>query len=176
MHPKGWAGCMSLPRTLTIADDNTLEMRFAPEVESLRGERAAIITLHRIPKNSQAAPVKQQQIKNLAGEVQLGCVYSGGLTLNDHSGEWFSLKIRPSDQGSQMMVNGKSIAVQADAKGGYDCRLFIDGSVVELICNNRYAITTRVYKIPSEPLQIVADYDSLDIYPIHAISPNRLTT
>src|ERR1700722_4361080 len=172
----GWAGCMSLPRILTIADDNTLEMRFAHEVESLRGKKATVITLDRIPEHPQASPIKNQQIENLAGELNLGCAHSGALTLNDHSGEWFSLNIKTSDQGSQMVVNGKSIAVQADANGRYDCRLYIDGSVVELICNNRCAITTRVYKKPSGPLKIVADYDFLDIYPIHSISPNRLTT
>ena len=32
----GWAGCMSLPRTLKIADDNTLEMEISREVRSLR--------------------------------------------------------------------------------------------------------------------------------------------
>ncbi len=34
----GWAGCMSLPRILSIDDDNTLEMEFAPEVRSLRNQ------------------------------------------------------------------------------------------------------------------------------------------
>src|SRR5579863_6990367 len=33
----GWAGCMSLPRILSIGKDNTLEMEIAPESRSLRG-------------------------------------------------------------------------------------------------------------------------------------------
>jgi len=58
-------------------------------------------------------------------------------------------------------------------------RVFVDGSVMEVFANDRVAITARVYKVPSAPLEVdVLDEDgvkSLEVWGIRAISPDRLT-
>ena len=38
LRAAGWAGCMALPRVLSLSDDGELEMQVAPEVRSLRGK------------------------------------------------------------------------------------------------------------------------------------------
>ena len=62
-----------------------------------------------------------------------------------------------------------------------DFSLFLDASVAELICDNRHAITTRIYRHPNGPLKITSATDEKSLYQLSAwqlqpISPNRLTT
>ena len=38
----GWAGCMALPRVLSLSPDGELEMRIAPEAQSLRAKSFAL--------------------------------------------------------------------------------------------------------------------------------------
>ena len=53
---------------------------------------------------------------------------------------------------------------------------------MEILVNERCALTTRVYQIPAKPLSVViaeADLpviDSLQVWQITPISPDRLTT
>jgi len=35
----GWSGALSLPRTVSLLPDNTLQIKPSPELEMLRGER-----------------------------------------------------------------------------------------------------------------------------------------
>ena len=42
----GWAGCMSLPRVLSLNRENVLEMRFLPELSKLRESEASFWPVH----------------------------------------------------------------------------------------------------------------------------------
>ena len=59
-------------------------------------------------------------------------------------------------------------------------RVFVDGSVLEVIANDMTAITARVYVAPSSPLLLdVAEFDaleSLEVWGMKPISKDRLTT
>ena len=52
----GWAGCMALPRVLSLGADDSLQMSFAPQVESLRYR-----TLQRF-RSSGGSPDENNQI------------------------------------------------------------------------------------------------------------------
>ena len=60
--------------------------------------------------------------------------------------------------------------------------LFLDGSVAELICDQKHAITTRIYRKPAGTLRFAVDgTDARDILSLNAwqlkpISRDRLTT
>ncbi|MCT9011475.1 hypothetical protein [Streptomyces rhizosphaerihabitans] len=56
-HEAGWAGALTLPRELTLADDGTVGQRPARELFALRGERV----LHRTGCLTKLRPVELGQ-------------------------------------------------------------------------------------------------------------------
>ena len=187
----GWAGCMSLPRILSIGSDGGLEMRFTHEMQSLRSRPFALYVMDWNPRLAKPAAVDKLQIANLAAEFvwsmpaswsqskwpQLSQPPRVEFTLADSAGPWFSLTLdAPPEGGAKLTTNGKVIELPAGIPTEREFHLFIDGSVAELICDNRYAITTRVYRKPDGPLRLSANFDSLRSWHMLPISSHRLTS
>jgi beta-fructofuranosidase len=176
----GWAGCMSLPRTLKIADDNTLEMEIAREVRSLRNQSFEIP--NKLSATDRATGVNEIEIKNLSGEFfWMSNALKSNFSLADQSGPWFTVVAETDENGSRLKVNGQTIEIPLTNRPLRDFSLFLDASVAELICDNRHAITTRIYRQPAGPLKITSDPSEKTLYQLSAwqlrpISPNRLTT
>jgi hypothetical protein len=64
---------------------------------------------------------------------------------------------------------------------GHELRLFLDGSVAELICDHQHAITSRIYRKPEGPLRISPEssfvqIDALSMWQVRPISRDRLTS
>jgi beta-fructofuranosidase len=68
LRTAGWAGCMALPRVLSISADGDLEMRFAPEARSLRAQTFQLPPLDASPAE-RATKAKSIEIKDVAGEL-----------------------------------------------------------------------------------------------------------
>jgi beta-fructofuranosidase len=174
----GWAGCMALPRVLTIGGDSELQMRVAPETRSLRGKSFVL------PKAAAdwAGALREFQIQDLCGEVSWATPgTTSAFTLADNSGPWLSIKMEAEGSGAKLAVNGTSIQLESGIGGGANFRLFLDASVAELICNDRHAVTTRIYRQPEGPLRVVAGADptqltSLEMWQLRSISSDRLTS
>jgi beta-fructofuranosidase len=178
LRTAGWAGCMALPRVLSISADGGLEMRFAPAAQSLRAGNIVL------PPPQADAPARRMEIKNLAGELAWQSVTGrdARFSLGDRSGEWFSVTLeRARDSRDKLTVNDKSIGLPQSTKSVREFHLFLDGSVAELLCDEKYAITSRIYRTPDGPLCLAgADTDykevtSLEAWQLRAISPDRLT-
>ena len=176
----GWAGCMSLPRTLKIADDNTLEMEIARESRTLRQQTFELP--NKLSAADRAARAKEIEIKNLCGELfWMSDAKKSNFVLSDQSGEWLTISTETNPDGSKLTVNGKTIEIPPTKHPLRDFSLFLDASVAELICDNRHAITTRIYRKPNGPVKISSATDEKNLYQLSAwqlnpISPNRLTT
>jgi beta-fructofuranosidase len=177
LRAAGWAGCIALPRVLSIGSEGGLEMRFAPTAQSLRAKNIAL-------SPRQAGVARRIEIKNLAGEFAWESITGreARFSLGDRTGEWFSVMLEKiQDPGDKLTVNGKSIGLPQSAKSVRKFHLFLDGSVAELLCDEKYAITSRIYRTPNGPLSLAgADTDykevtSLDAWQLRAISPDRLT-
>ena len=176
----GWAGCMSLPRTLKIADDNTLEMEIAPEARSMRQQ------IFEIPNkfSQQERKTRAQQIKieNVSGEFfWMSDAQNSNFSLADQEGPWFTVSTETNADSSKLIVNGKTIEIPPTKHPLRDFSLFLDASVAELVCDSRHAITTRIYRQPAGPLKISSDPSEKNLFQLSAwqltpISPNRLTT
>ena len=185
----GWAGCMALPRVLSIGDDGGLEMRFAPETRSLRGKTFALRNSG-LSAAARASALREFQIENLSGEIEwkittatLAEASRSMFTLADHNGPCLSVALEsPQGVPAKLTVNGKSIGLPGGTKPESEFHLFLDGSVAELICDGKHAITTRIYRKPDGPLRFtIADSDLRDVVSLHAwqlrpISSNRLTS
>lgn len=177
----GWAGCMALPRVLSLDANGDLEMRFAAESQSLRekqwfGKRA--------PVGSSARTLRGFRIENVAGEF---CWTTESprstFALQDRGGPWLSLTLEPKDASTvKLSVNGKSVDLPVRSQREFRFHLLLDASVGELICNARHAVTTRIYRKPDGPLGISVDDSelantvSLEVWQLRPISSDRLTS
>jgi len=176
----GWAGCMSLPRILSIGRENILEMEIAPEVRSLR-ERIFEIP-YKLSLEDRKERVPQIKIENVRGEFfWMSNAEKSNFVLSDQNGAWLSISTEADLLTSKLTVNGKTIEIPPTRRPLRDFSLFLDASVAELICDNQHAITTRIYRKPSGPLKITSDLSEKNLYQLSAwqlnpISPNRLTT
>jgi beta-fructofuranosidase len=177
LRAAGWAGCMALPRVLSIGSEGGLEVRFAPAAHSLRAKKLVL------PPPQVGVPARRIEIKNLAGEFAWESIAGreARFSLGDRTGEWFSVMLeKTQDSGDKLTVNGKSIELPQSTKSVREFHLFLDGSVAELLCDEKYAITSRIYRAPDGPLSVAgADSEhvtSLDAWELRAISPDRLTS
>ncbi len=181
LRTAGWAGCMSLPRVLMLSDDGDLEMRIAPEVRSLRGK--AFTMARSILPEDRVAGASKIAIDGLAGECfwQTASAADASLVLSDRSGAWISVAVALQAGVTKLTVNGKTIDLPKSERPHREFSLFVDGSVAELICDNRHAITSRIYRKPDGPLGVAAEstlarFIQLNAWQVRPISRDRLTT
>lgn len=181
----GWAGCMALPRILSLGADGSLEMRFAPEVQLLRGKSFDIPSMEvRRPPGVLARLLQAVHIENIAGELKWNTKSSRSLfTLQDRSGPWCSVSVEPHDtSAAKLSMNGLAVEVSNGPQPRFSFHLILDASVAELICNAKHAFTTRVYRKPDGPLRIsasdsdLAQLDGFQAWQLRPVSPDRLTS
>jgi beta-fructofuranosidase len=176
----GWAGCMSLPRILSINRENILEMEIAPEARSLRERIFEIPYKLSLEERKERAP--QIKIENVAGEFfWMSSAGKSNFVLSDQNGAWLTISSEADLINSKLTVNGKTIEIPPPRRPLREFSLYLDASVAELICENQHAITTRIYRKPLGPLKITSDLSEKNLYQLSAwqlspISPNRLTT
>jgi len=177
----GWAGCMALPRLLSLSSENDLEMRAAPAASSLRDKKLASLSVQTSPKE-RARALHSIQIENLAGELTWRmAIASFSFTLGDGTGPWWSLRVEHSASRSTLQVNEKLIELALSAAGEMRFHLLLDASVAELFCNDLHVLTSRIYRKPNGPLRAQMSDSELsallqfEVWQLRPISPNRLT-
>ena len=183
LRKAGWAGCMALPRVLLLGADSELEMRFAPNAESLRAKKFSFPKGDSSAKERFAA-AKNFLVENVAGEFLWSAAEpSAKFTFVDDNGPWVSLAVEASsDSSARLTVNGQSIDIPPGADSQHSFHLFLDASVAELICDQKHAITSRINRTPAGPLRIsptesdLGQLTSLEAWQLRAISRDRLTT
>jgi beta-fructofuranosidase len=175
----GWAGLMSLPRTLSLGTDGGLEMSVAPAVNALRTNRS------RVPAGSTGAQKQKLmsavRIRNLSAELHLE-TESGTkfrLRLVGERGEPFAdVAYDPAQKNTELRVNRISAALPGS--GLVSIRLFLDGSALEVFANRKAAVTARIYTETADALRLeVENLDALrsvDVWQMRPISKDRLTT
>jgi beta-fructofuranosidase len=181
LRAAGWAGCMSLPRVLSLGAENHLEMRVAPSLSSLHDRKLASLAAHAAPAERIRA-LPSIQIENLAGELSWQTTKASfSFTLADQTGPWWSLKVEHSVSSSTLQVNEKSIQLPPSTAREMRFHLLLDASVAEFFCNNLHVLTSRIYRKPNGPLRAqMPDSDfpvllTLEAWQLRSISPDRLT-
>jgi beta-fructofuranosidase len=180
----GWAGCMSLPRVLSLDAKGDLEMRFAPQKQSLHAKSFKILSLQSHASSSLSRALQDIRIENIAGEFRWNTKSARSVfTLADSSGPWWSMILEPKEASTATVsVNGKSVDLPAGPEQEFSFDLVLDASVAELICNGKHAFTTRIYRKPDGPLRIsvsdsnLAQLDGLEAWQLRPISSDRLTS
>jgi beta-fructofuranosidase len=179
LRAAGWAGCMALPRVLSLSPDGDLVMQVIPEIQSLR-EKAFGMPGFSTAERISLAP--KFEIKDVAAELY--CSSSAPhftLKLVDQAGVWVSISMDAGPTVTKLTFNGTTIDLPPTRKDDHQLRLFLDGSVAELICASQYAITSRIYRKPDGPLHVspessLAEIHPLNMWQLRGISNDRLTT
>jgi beta-fructofuranosidase len=178
----GWAGCMSLPRVLTLDSRGQLKMRVTSQAAELRSKQFSLPG-SQIAATERLGALRQLRIENLAAEVSLRfrnvaftmklmCGAVGFLTLN----------YDPARTGKELLAGNSAAPLSASKGEEVAIDLFLDGSVIEIFANEICCLTTRVYQIPAGPLSIevsasdLANVRSLRAWQMLPISRDRLTT
>jgi beta-fructofuranosidase len=177
----GWAGCMALPRILSLNGDSELEMRVAPEAQSLRTK--ALVPQHPATPAQRAASIRAARITNLAGEMRWSTAASShSLALHDDAGPWLSLRLTLQDSAARLAINDSSLELPAPGSAHHEFHVILDASVAEVFCDHQHVVTKRIYRKPEGPLKIVLAeqdlerLDSLEAWQLKPISADRLTT
>jgi beta-fructofuranosidase len=173
----GWAGVMALPRVLSLTPDKSLRMEISPAVESLRSSHAHV----QADDRNLAKALGAIRIHDLAGEIhaQFAGRKAFRLRLRSEKGERFAeIAYDPQQKDAELRVNGTTAGFESE--GLVSLRAFLDGSVLEVVANERAAITARVYSNPSTPLQLemteIEQLEAMDVWGMKAISKDRLTS
>lgn len=177
----GWAGAMSLPRTLSLTANNELRMDVAPVARDLRG--ACIQASRKMDAAARDRTLSGLRINGLAAEVIVDLRPSAEhpckISLRAESGEIFAaITVSAKGEGGQLEAPGVSAPLAASANQSLRIHLLLDGSVLEIFANGTTIATSRVYTAPASPLRvgIEGEYESLDVWQIRPISKDRLTT
>jgi len=178
----GWAGCMALPRVLSLNAQNDLEMRISPRAEVLRVKSFPSVDAG-MPGEGRTKTLAAVEIENLAGEFAwqtAGEPFS--VTLADGAGTWWSLDLERRGSATFLRVNDKNIEIPKEASAEMQFHLVLDASVAEFFCNSLHVLTSRIYRPPAGPLRLelselhASRLRSLEAWQLRAISKDRLTT
>jgi len=177
----GWAGCMSLPRVLSIGPDGGLEMRFAPAAQQLRGKEFSAPDKSASSADGRAdfSPIR---IPGASFELQFHAAASlFPMEITDGKAPLVSINYSPGSTGAECTINHSQVPLPP-GEGPFLFHIFVDGSVVEICINQRIALTSRVYHVPADALRVnfagshIGTVSSLRVWELKPISPDRLTT
>ena len=178
----GWAGCMSLPRVLSLGADHALTMQFLPELSELRSKGFVL------PGRDQGKEPRRDALRNLALpeaacdlELQIRREKLD-LMLSDGENPILSLSFDPSRSGAELKLGTKSACVTAVSGGEHKLRILLDASVAECIVDDLVVVTERCYTAPTNRVLVNIEERDLDaitvlhVWEIKPISKDRLSS
>lgn len=185
----GWAGCMSLPRVLTVGVDNELCMQVAPELDVLLKNTVEISG----PQSSDELLQRLEQIAIPGRAAHLRFSFEVGgkafglrLQIGDAEGGPALLTIAYPGNAhgyAALALGDKSLLLSPDTNRRSEVLAWIDGSVLELFVDRKHAMTLRSYVDPSNSGPIRVKWSgapepllSLNLSEVIPISSDRLTS
>jgi len=180
----GWAGLMSLPRVLTLDGDGELRMRVAPAVDGLR-QKPQVLRLSGGEEESQRR-MAQMQVEGCCGEILCTAKTSGAPVALSLVGEdkqtWLSVSYDAAHP-DRIGIDDKWLPISGPENGELAIHMYIDGSVIEVLIDERVAYTKRFYYTGSSAPRIgvrsdgkTASLAGLTLWQLSPISADRLTT
>ena len=169
---RGWNGCMSLPRLLSLDQDNRLIQTPAPELEQLRGSHLEVenLTLADELKLIEGASGDALEIK---AEFVPGDADAFGLKVRSSRDGRNGISLRYSD--GTLNVAGTEVPLE-DVSRPLKLHLFLDKSVLEVFIDEGRSAVTRVNYAPAGDLGIAvfaenggAVLKSLDVWTMNSI-------
>ena len=179
----GWAGCMSLPRVLSVNNENKLEMNFLPALSELRQEGISL-TGKTQTKAQRDEALRKFTLPDTSAECQIEFRRKKfDLTFAAANGPWLTVSFDPSKTGQELQFGTQTISVPATENPNHRLHFFLDASVIECLVDDTIALTTRIYTFQKGILRVVVretdpndTLSSLQIWNVKPISRDRLTS
>jgi beta-fructofuranosidase len=182
LRAAGWAGCMSLPRVLTLDERGALQMSVVPELAQLRETEMSVAFSSASGKNVQQV-LSGIELKSASAEIEVSLKAKRvRLRISDSTQSIFAVTVDPAHKGQELQIGEAAIDFPLEDNAPHRLQIFLDGSVVECFLDERLAWTSRTYRAARTDLHIqipdedIPGLDSLRVWPLRAISPDRLTT
>jgi sucrose-6-phosphate hydrolase SacC (GH32 family) len=140
---RGWNGCMTLPRVLTLGPDGLLRQRPAPELEKLRGKAVKIDSL-RLDGSARVRDAVKGDTLEIVADLERGTARSVGLRVRRAADG--SRAVTIAWDGRELEVAGMKAPMRLP-EGAKRLRLhiFLDRSVIEVYAGDRVCLTRVVY-------------------------------
>jgi len=174
----GWAGAMSLPRTLSLSRESELSTQPAEICQTLRG-RLMEVSSHAA---SRQAAIEALRFEDLCTEFDLQIQPKAdefALHLQSDDGDFVSISCF-NQSGTRQLRVGTVTAPLPGASASVHLHMFLDGSVLEVFANDGTTLTARAYVVPRGPLRLKldrgAEFVSVAAWQMKPISTNRLTS
>ena len=180
----GWSGVQAIPRVLTLGDDNRLIMKPVDNLESIRGQHHSIDPV-KIDGEIDLTVTGLQL--DIVAEFDISPEGSAGLILasNPDGRERIEIvynrkrnllstrKVYPEANGA-LTTHIREVTHTLYENTTLNLRILLDGSVVEIIANDRTSLTTRNYPAnqDSKGVKLIgqnAALKSLDIWEMPSI-------
>jgi beta-fructofuranosidase len=169
---RGWNGCLTLPRVLSLGPGGTLRQQSAPELGQLRGERRMEKDIA-LADRSKLMDVKGDTLELIA-EIEPGDARETGLRVRRSPDGREAVSI--TFDGRQLDVAGRKAPLRlADGEKTLRLHVFLDRSVLEVYANDRVCVT-RVIKAGKDHLGVeafaragTARVRSLETWPLGSI-------
>jgi len=140
---RGWNGCHTLPRVLTLDPDGHLRQAPAPELRKLRGPRYGL-SAGEIRNATNFVENLQSDTLEIAAEIEATDATSFGLRLRCSADG--SRAVTLSCEGNQLEVAGLKAALPLQEKPRLlTLKLFLDKSVLEVYADGRACLTRVIY-------------------------------
>lgn len=184
----GWAGAMSLPRRLSLNQQNELETQVTMAQVLRRNYQGTSMAINEVAEPPKQAARRREifdavRIHDLAAELDLVIQPRNDeftLRFQSESGADFATISCVTKRGArQLRVNNVTAPLGQEGRPAVGLHLFLDGSILEVFANGGTALTARVYQIPLGPLRLKLDGNaeiiSIHVWQMQSISNNRLT-
>lgn len=185
----GWAGVQSIPRVLELDSHNRLLMRPVPELEHIRGQ------LHVCEASDLDRPMRfsvDTLSLDIAIEFELGTSAVCGLALVYSTSPDEVIYIDYNVHSQQLVIRKLAESLDSTGKALLEAphqllpdetlklRILLDGSVVEVIANDRTSISTRYYSTAVNKVELRlsgegARLRALDIWEMPSIFEDSTT-
>jgi beta-fructofuranosidase len=185
----GWAGVQSIPRILSLDDKMRLQMQPTPEMERIRGR------LYSCKSSSLDRPISiniEASSLDITVEIEPGNSETCGLSLIYSTTPEEAINILYDTLSQHIVI--RKLAESPDTAGKtlpeaphplapgevLRFRILLDGSVVEIIANERTSLSTRFYPTSTNGIEICAFGEgarlrSLDTWEMQPIFGNSTT-
>ena len=136
---RGWNGCLSLPRLLSLSPDGHLRQEPAPQLSKLRGERAGWRNV-RLEDGGKTFSLPKTNTLEIRAEIDLQS--ATGVALRFQSGDTNATPVVVRFNGLELQVADVSapLSIAADQKR-LSLRIFLDRSVLEVFVNETACVT-----------------------------------
>ncbi|HZI33800.1 MAG TPA: glycoside hydrolase family 32 protein [Candidatus Binatia bacterium] len=136
---RGWNGCLSLPRQLSLSPDGRLCQKPAPQLHRLRGQPARLQNVS-LTDHPEMLSLPRTNTLEIQAELELKTAKGVALELRSDAETGPAITVRLDRENLKVL----GINAPLHSAGKLNLRIFLDRSVVEIFANDSVCITKTI--------------------------------